>query len=89
MGDWIIAFINAVLDVVTAVALAALNWVLDLLAATVFTSPDVTGLPQVRYVAGNAQLAANAAMGLTVMAAGVLAMTHGSMWTRCRSACSV
>jgi hypothetical protein len=82
MSYWITAFINAVLDVATATALAALTWVLDLLAATVFTSPDVTVLPQVRYVAGNAQLAANACMGLAVMAAGILAMTHGSVQDR-------
>jgi hypothetical protein len=82
MGDWFSLFVDAALDVLAAAALAAINWVLDLLSATVFTSPDVTVLPQVRQVAGNAQFAANACMGLAVMVVGVMTMTHGSLQDR-------
>jgi hypothetical protein len=86
MGDWIkqivAGLLDAVLNVLTGATQAALNWVLGLLSATVFTSPDVTGLPQVRFVAGDAQIAANAAMVLVVMVAGILAMTHGSVQDR-------
>jgi hypothetical protein len=74
--------INAVLDALTAATLAGLNWVLDLMTATVFASPDVTVLPQVRYVAGNAQTTANACMGLVMMLAGIIAMSHGSVQDR-------
>src|SRR5262249_24691765 len=66
----------------TSATLAALNWVLGLLSATVFTSPNVTGLPQVAYIAGNAQLVANGCMVLVVMVVGILAMTHGSVQER-------
>ena len=86
MGGWIkdliAGLINEVLDTITHATLTALNWVLGLLSASVFASPDVTVLPQVRYVAGNAQLTANAAMVLVVMVAGIIAMTHGSVQDR-------
>ena len=86
MGSWIkdivAGLVDAVLNTMTSATMTALNWVLGLLSATVFTSPDVTGLPQVRFVAGDAQIAANAAMVLVVMVAGILAMTHGSVQDR-------
>src|SRR5205814_2455166 len=86
MGGWIkdliAGLIDAVLGTLTTATEAALNWVLGLLSATVFTSPDVTGLPQVRFVAGDAQIAANATMVLVVMAAGILTMTHRSVQDR-------
>jgi hypothetical protein len=86
MGDWLNnpvgGLISAMVAALTSATEAALAWVLGLLAATVFTSPDVTGLPQVRFVAGNAQMAANAVMVGVVMVAGILAMTHGSVQDR-------
>ena len=86
MGSWIkdiiTDLINGVINLLTGATQTALNWVLGLLSSTVFTSPDVTGLPQVRFVAGDAQIAANAAMVLVVMVAGILAMTHGSVQDR-------
>jgi len=86
MGSWIkdivAGLVDAVLNTMTSATMTALNWVLGLLSSTVFTSPDVTGLPQVRFVAGDAQIAANAAMVLVVMLAGILAMTHGSVQDR-------
>src|SRR5690348_4107616 len=80
--DLISALINAVLGALTSATQAALNWVLGLLSATVFSSPNVTTLPQVTYVAGHAQLAANACMALIVMIAGILVMTHGGVQER-------
>jgi hypothetical protein len=59
-----------------------LNWVLGLLSMAVFTSPDVTTLPQVTYLANRAQLAANACMVLIVMVVGILVMVHGSVQER-------
>jgi hypothetical protein len=86
VGGWtknlIDSLIGGVLDALTSATQAALNWVLGLLSATMFSSPDVTGLPQVGYVAGHAQLVANAFMVLVVMAVGILAMTHGSVQER-------
>ena len=86
MDDWtkdfISGLVNAVLNLLTSATQAALNWVLGLLSSTVFTSPDVTTLPQVRFVAGDAQVAANACMVLVVMVAGIIAMTHGSVQDR-------
>jgi hypothetical protein len=80
--DLINALINTVLDAVTSATQSALNWVLRLLSATVFSSPDVTALPQVGYVADHAQLVANSVMGLIVMIVGIVAMTHGSVQDR-------
>src|SRR3954447_12834053 len=86
MGDWatnlIKGFFDAVLSALTSATVAALNWVLGLLSTTVFTSPDVTGLPQVRAAAGEAQTAANACMVAAVMVAGILVMSHGSAQDR-------
>ena len=86
MDDWIKdlvnTLINTVLDALTSATQAALNWVLGLLSSTVFTSPNVTTLPQVTYIAGHAQLAANAFMVLIVMVVGIVAMTHGSVQER-------
>ncbi len=86
MGGWIkdliAGLIDAVLNTLTSATMTALNWVLGLLSSTVFTSPDVTTLPQVKFVAGDAQLAANACMLLVVMVAGIIAMTHGSVQDR-------
>jgi hypothetical protein len=86
MGGWINDLVNtllaAVLAGITAAVQAGLNWVLRLLATTLFASPDVTALPQVQYTSGQAQLVANAGMGLVVTVAGALAMSHGSVQDR-------
>ena len=76
--DLINSLINGVLDALSAASLAALNWVLGLLSATMFASPDVTGLPQVAYVSGRAQLVANASMVLVVMVASPRRLTASS-----------
>jgi hypothetical protein len=86
MGGWIndivTALLGAVIHGITLAVQAGLNWVLGLLATTLFASPDVTALPQVQYTSGQAQLVANAGMGLIVTVAGALAMTHGSVQDR-------
>jgi hypothetical protein len=86
MGGWIndivTALLGAVIQGITLAVQAGLNWVLGLLATTLFASPDVTALPQVQYTSGQAQLVANACMGLVVTVAGALAMTHGSVQDR-------
>jgi len=56
INDLITGLIETVLNTLTSATQAALNWVLGLLAASVFSSPDVTALPQVSYVSGRAQL---------------------------------
>lgn len=86
MGGWINDIVNtllgAVIHGITLAVQAGLNWVLGLLATTLFASPDVTALPQVQYTSGQSQLVANAGMGLIVTVAGGLAMTHGSVQDR-------
>jgi hypothetical protein len=86
MGGWINDIVNtllaAVIHGITLAVQAGLNWVLGLLATTLFASPDVTTLPQVQYTSGQAQLVADAGMGLIVTAAGALAMSHGSVQDR-------
>jgi hypothetical protein len=80
MGGWISDLISGLIDSVlnrlTSATQATLNWVLGLLSGTVFSSPDVTVLPQVGYMSGRAQLVANACMVLVVTVVGFLAMTH-------------
>ncbi|AGZ40713.1 hypothetical protein [Actinoplanes friuliensis] len=86
MGAWSAGLINAMIDGVvtwmTASTMAALNWVLSLLSNTVFTSPDVTGLPQVSFMSRRALLAPNACLALIVTVVGFLAMTHGTVQDR-------
>jgi hypothetical protein len=77
VDDVIAGLLTEVLDGLTSATLWALVWVLDLLSGTMFRSPDVTVLPQVRHVSGQAQVAANAVLVLAVTVAGVLAMVRG------------
>jgi hypothetical protein len=80
--DLIAGLIETVLNSLTSATQAALDWVLGLLSASVFASPDVTILPQVSYMSGRAQLVANAVMTLIVMVVGILAMSHGGVQER-------
>ncbi|GAA0925125.1 hypothetical protein [Virgisporangium aurantiacum] len=86
MDSWYSGLIGAlggaILNWLTSATQAALNWVLGLLSGSVFSSPDVTGLPQVSYVSGRALLVANGFMVLVVMVVGVIAMTHGNVQER-------
>lgn len=80
--DLLAAMIDGVLNWLTTGTTAALNWVLGLLSNTVFTSPDVTALPQVGYMSDRALLVANASLALIVTVVGFLAMTHGTVQDR-------
>jgi hypothetical protein len=82
ISDLLDTMINGVLNWLTTATMAALNWVLGLLSNTVFTSPDVTALPQVGYMSNRALLAANASLALIVTVVGFLAMTHGTVQDR-------
>jgi len=80
--DLVTEMINGVINTITSATLAALNWVLGLLNDNIFHSPDLTTLPQVIYMSGRAQLAANACMTLIVVIVGLYAMTHGTLQDR-------
>jgi hypothetical protein len=80
--DVIASILDGVLTWLSTATMAALNWVLGLLSTTVFTSPDITALPQVAFMSQRALLAANAAMALIVTVVGLLAMTHGTVQER-------
>lgn len=80
--DLLATMIDGVLNWLTSGTMAALNWVLGLLSNTVFTSPDVTALPQVGYMSNRALLVANASLALIVTVVGFLAMTHGTVQDR-------
>jgi hypothetical protein len=82
INDVVHSLLGAVLGGITSAVAAGLNWVLGVLAVTVFATPDITALPQVVYTSGQARLVADACMGLVVTVAGVLAMGHGSVQDR-------
>jgi hypothetical protein len=53
VGNWLVGnIINGIIDWFVSFVLGALNILWDLLSATIFQSPDVTVLPQVRTFAG-------------------------------------
>ncbi|GIH16145.1 hypothetical protein [Rugosimonospora africana] len=54
----------------------------NLLSATLFTSPDVTGLPQVQTLASSALTIVDAGFVLAFLTAGVLVMTQHTIQTR-------
>jgi len=60
----------------------ALGWLVEFLTSTFFTTPDVTVFPQVQALAGRSALIVQALFGLAVVAAGAIAMTHGSVQIR-------
>ncbi|WP_238011530.1 hypothetical protein KZZ52_33720 [Dactylosporangium sp. AC04546] len=59
-----------------------LDGLLALLTAAFFTSPDVTGLPQVQTLAQRTLTVVDAAFVLAIVAAGVIGMTHGTVQIR-------
>lgn len=59
-----------------------LTGLVGFLGATVFTSPDVTVFPQVHLLASRASLIVSAGFGLAVVAAGAIAMSHGTLQVR-------
>jgi hypothetical protein len=79
MVDWIL---DGTLDWIADRVRAALGWLVSMLTSAFFTSPDVTGFPQVRGLAERSSLVVNACFGLAVVVAGAIAMTHGSVQVR-------
>ena len=60
----------------------ALGWLVQFLASTFFTSPDVTVFPQVQALADRSAVVVDAAFGLAVITAGAIGMTHGGFQIR-------
>jgi hypothetical protein len=60
----------------------ALNLLWELLSATVFTTPDVSGLPQVKTIAGTSLSVANTAYLLAVLVAALVVMTRETVHAR-------
>ncbi|MFC7279612.1 conjugal transfer protein TrbL family protein [Paractinoplanes rhizophilus] len=59
-----------------------LSGLMALLAATLFTSPDVTVLPQVTSIAGKSALVVDACFVLAILAVGIATMTGDSVQMR-------
>jgi hypothetical protein len=76
MTDWLL---DGVFGWLAARLADVLGWLLSTLTASFFTSPDVTGLPQVRGLADRSAGVVAAMFVLAILAAGVLSMTHGSL----------
>ncbi|MFI5916495.1 conjugal transfer protein TrbL family protein [Dactylosporangium sp. NPDC051541] len=80
MGDWSPSSLFAqLINLIAEGVLAALNALWDLLASTVFTNPDVTGLPQVEGFAGRSLLIVNAVYVLAFLWAALLIMGRGQL----------
>lgn len=73
---------DAVLDWLARAAVSALTGLFDLLAASVFLSPDVTALPQVADMSRRALVAVNVSFVLAVLVAGVTVMTRETVQVR-------
>lgn len=76
MTDWLL---DGVFSWLAARLTDVLGWLLSALTSTFFTSPDVTGLPQVRGLADRSAGVVAAVFVLAILVAGVLSMTHGSL----------
>ncbi|MDQ1250518.1 MAG: hypothetical protein QG597_4897 [Actinomycetota bacterium] len=54
-----------------------LTWLLEFMTSTFFTSPDVTGLPQVAAIAQRSAVVVGALFTLMIIVAGAVGMTYG------------
>jgi hypothetical protein len=72
-------FYGQFIDWLTAQVQGMLAGLTTFMTATVFTNPDVTVLPQVQLLAERALLVVDAVYLLAIIAAGAVAMTHGSL----------
>jgi hypothetical protein len=59
-----------------------LGGLVSLLTAAFFTSPDVTVFPQVQLLVNRSMMVVNATFVLAIIAAGAIAMTHGTFQIR-------
>ncbi|NUT37689.1 MAG: hypothetical protein HOV79_31985, partial [Hamadaea sp.] len=71
------SLLTAVLRFLSQQLARILDWLWGILTATVFVSPDVTGLPQIQHVSGVGRAVVNASMVLVVAVVGALHLLTG------------
>ncbi|WP_020519364.1 hypothetical protein [Catelliglobosispora koreensis] len=74
--------IEAIVAWIARMLAGALNLLWELLSATVFMSPDVTGLPQVRMFAGTSLAVVNTSYVLAILTAAIVVMTRETVHIR-------
>lgn len=79
MTDWLY---NGLIEWLAERVQGMLGGLVSLLTASFFTSPDVTVFPQVQLLVGRSTVVVNAAFVLAIIAAGAIAMTHGTFQIR-------
>lgn len=79
MTDWLL---DGVFGWLAARLAGLLSWLLNLLTSRLFTSPDVTVLPQVQYLADRSAAVVSGAFVLAILVAAGLVMTHGTLQVR-------
>ncbi len=79
MTDWLL---NGLIEWLAERVQGMLGGLVSFLTAAFFTSPDVTGFPQVQLLAGRSSIVVNAAFVLAIIVAGAVAMTHGTLQIR-------
>jgi hypothetical protein len=83
MPDWLTnALMDNLVGWVAAKVIDLLGGLLTLLASSLFTSPDVTVLPQVKSIADKSALVVNACFILAILAVGIATMTGDSLQMR-------
>jgi hypothetical protein len=79
MTDWLY---NGLIEWLAERVQGMLGGLVSFLTTTFFTSPDVTGFPQVQLLVGRSMVVVNAAFVLAIVAAGAIGMTHGTFQIR-------
>ena len=79
MVGWLM---EQLLEWLSARVLDVLEFVMGILAATVFVVPNVTALPQIRTIWSHNLTIVNTAYLLAIIAAGIVAMTHETIQVR-------
>src|SRR5512139_3765162 len=82
MADWLY---NGLIEWLAERVTGMLGGLVSFLTATFFTSPDVTGFPQVQALVGRSVVVVDAAFVLAIVAAGAIVMGHGSFQARYRA----
>jgi hypothetical protein len=79
MTDWLY---NGLIEWLAERVQGMLGGLVSFLTATFFTSPDVTGFPQVQLLVSRSMVVVNAFFVLAIIGAGATAMTHGTFQIR-------
>ncbi len=79
MTDWLY---NGLIDWLAERVTGMLGGLVSFLTATFFTSPDVTGFPQVQALVDRSVVVLNGVFVLAIIAAGAIAMGHGTFQIR-------